>query len=319
MSEQLIGEQVVAAELSGETDNPTPEEQRSGKRLNRRQLIVRRFLRNKTAVVGLVVFLLLALLAIVGPYVTPWGWDQIDDSSFLSPPSASHWLGTTQEGRDVLALTIKGLSKSMLVGVLVALLSTSMAALVGSVAAYFGMIVEKTLLWIIDLLLVIPSFLIIAVISTGGPQGAYSWLLLVLLLAAFGWMLTARVVRSLTLALKDLDYVQAARFMSVPAPTIIVRHILPNISSLLVVDATLNVGGAILGETGLSYFGFGIQPPDTSLGTLIADGQSSATVFPWIFLSPAILLVIIVLSVNAIGDGLRDALDPNSGASGRAM
>lgn len=321
MSEQLIGREAAeqevrsGSEMMATASGGKPPSQR---RISRRQLILRRFLRNKTAVVGLAVFVILALLAIVGPHATYWKFDQIDNNAFLSPPNAAHPLGTTQEGRDVLALTLKGLGKSMLVGVMVALISTTVAATVGSIAAYYGRYVEKVLLWVIDLLLVIPSFLLIAVLTTGGPQGSYSWLLLVLLLAAFNWMLTARVVRSLTQTLKDREYVQAAKFMSVPARRIIIRHILPNISSLLIVDATINVATAILSETVLSYFGFGIQEPDTSLGTLISDGQASATIFPWIFLSPATVLVVMILSVNAIGDGLRDAFDPNSSAGGSA-
>jgi peptide/nickel transport system permease protein len=135
------------------------------------------------------------------------------------------------------------------------------------------------------------------------------------LLAAFSWMITARIVRGLTLSLREREFVQAARFMGVPARTIIFRHLLPNMSSFLIIDATLNVGGAILAEGGLSYFGFGVQPPDVSLGTLIAEGTSSALTFPWLFLFAGGLLILAVLSVNVMGDGLRDALDPNSAAA----
>jgi peptide/nickel transport system permease protein len=124
---------------------------------------------------------------------------------------------------------------------------------------------------------------------------------------------TARIVRGLTISLRDREYVLAARYMGVPAPRIIVRHILPNISSLLIVDATINVSAAVIAETGLSYFGFGVQPPDVSLGTLIADGTRSAVTYPWMFGFGAGLLVAIVLAVNLVGDGLRDALDPTSG------
>ena len=170
----------------------------------------------------------------------------------------------------------------------------------------------------IDLLLVVPSFLLIAVLTTGGPNSPYAWLLLVVLLAAFSWTLSARVVRSLTLSVKEREYVQAARFMGLSAPKTIVRHVLPNISSLLIIDATLNVGAAILAETGLSFFGFGVQAPDTSLGTLLGDGARQVNSFPWLFTSPAIAVVVLVLSVNAVGDGLRDALDPNSASGGSA-
>jgi len=288
------------------------------KRITRRRLILRRFLRNKGAVLGLVVITALVVIALIGPYVTQWAYDEVDRRAYLKPPSERHLLGSTQSGRDMLALTLRGLRKSLLIGFLVALLSTGIAAIVGSFAAYFGGWFERIALWVIDLLLVVPSFLLIAVLSTGGPKGPYAWLLLVALLAGFGWMLSSRVVRSLTLSVKEREYVQAARFMGLSAPKTIVRHILPNISSLLIIDATLNVSSAILAETGLSFFGFGVQPPDTSLGTLLGEGARQVNSFPWLFASPAVAVVVLVLSVNAVGDGLRDALDPNSASGGTA-
>ena len=127
-------------------------------------------------------------------------------------------------------------------------------------------------------------------------------------------MITARIVRGLTLSLREREFVQAARFMGVPSRKIIFRHLLPNMSSFLIIDATLNVGGAILAESGLSFFGFGVQPPDVSLGTLIQEGTASAFTYPWLFRFAALLLIITVLAVNVMGDGLRDALDPNSAA-----
>lgn len=288
------------------------------KRLTRRRLIWRRFLRNKTAVVGACGILFLLFLSLFGSYVLYWKFDDIDVQSFLSPPSSAHILGTTQAGRDVLALTVRGLGKSLLIGFLVALISTTIAALVGASAAYLGGWYEKWMLWIIDLLLVVPSFFLIAVATRGAPEGEASWLILVVLLAAFAWPLSARVVRSLTLSIREREYVLAAKFMGLSPLRIIMRHILPNASSLLIIDATLGVGYAILSETGLSYFGFGVQPPDTSLGTLIGEGARVATSYPWVFLGPATVLVFLVMCVNAVGDGLRDALDPSSASGGRA-
>ena len=259
----------------------------------RRRLILRRFLRNKTAVVGLMVIVGLALLALIGPWISPWAYDQIDRRGFLKAPSERHLLGTTQAGRDMLALTLRGLRKSLVIGLLVAFISTGVAAVVGSFAAYFGGWFERVALWVVDLLLVV-------------------------MLAAFSWQLSARVVRSLTMSVKEREYILAARFMGLSAPRTILRHILPNISSLLIIDATLNVGAAILAETGLSFFGFGVQPPDTSLGTLLGAGARQINSFPWLFTGPAVAVVVLVLSVNAVGDGLRDALDPASASSGSA-
>jgi peptide/nickel transport system permease protein len=126
-------------------------------------------------------------------------------------------------------------------------------------------------------------------------------------------MISSRIVRGMTMTLREREFVVAARYMGVRSWRIIVRHIVPNVASLLIIDAALNVGVAILAETGLSFLGFGIQPPDVSLGTLIADGTKSATTFPWVFLFPAGVLVLIILCANLAGDGLRDALDPGSG------
>ncbi len=288
------------------------------KRLSRRQLILRRFLRNKTAVIGMIGFVLMVLFSIFGKYISPWGYTEVDGTSFLQGPSTDHWWGTSQNGRDIFAMTVEGLRKSLIIGLTVAAIQTAAAALIGSAAAYFGKAIDKTLLWVIDLMLVIPSFLLIAIISQKFSGAKSSTLVFVLLLAAFGWMLTARVVRSMTLSVISLDYVRAAKYMSVPAWSIIVRHIIPNVSSYLIIDATLGVVSAVMSETTLSYFGFGIKSPQTSLGTLLAEGQKMATSFPWAFLAPAAVLTLMLIFVNFMGDGLRDAIDPSSKSGGQA-
>lgn len=290
----------------------------SARRSSRTRLLATRFLRNRTGVAGLVIVVMLIILALVGPWLSPWGYDEVDRQAYLQPPSLEHPMGTTQSGRDMWALTLHGLRKSLIIGFIVAILSTAIAALVGSFAAYYGGWIERFSLWIIDLLLVIPAFLLIALVASNMSGGASSWLLLVLLLSIFGWMLSARVVRSLTLSVKQNDYVLAARYMGLSGPKIVIRHILPNIASLLIIDATLNVSGAILAETSLAYFGFGVQPPDTSLGSLLGDGARQLSSFPWLFAGPATIIVLLILSVNAVGDGLRDAFDPASQSANRS-
>ncbi|GAA4850202.1 ABC transporter permease [Kitasatospora terrestris] len=280
----------------------------------RLRLVLARLRAARGVLVGGAIVLLLFALAFLGPYLTPYDYAAPDYAAIRQPPSAAHWFGTNGIGQDVFAQTLRGLQKSLVIGLLVALLSTGLAGLVGACAGYFGGWTDRVLVFLVDLLLIFPSFLIIAIVSPK-LRGA-GWLAFVLLLALFNWMVTARVVRSMTLSLRDREFVRAARYMGVAPLRIVLRHILPNVSSFLIIDATLAVGGAVMSETALSYFGFGVRPPDVSLGTLLAAGTDQAPVFPWLFYFAAGLLVLFVLAVNLIGDGLRDALDPTSDRSG---
>jgi peptide/nickel transport system permease protein len=310
----LIADDVSLSDLPGET----PEGPADVVVRGRRQLVFRRLRRNRAAMGALVVLLLLFVSAFLGPIVykaiTGWDYQTQDFLSFLSPPSADHWFGTTQIGNDVFAQTMRGLQKSLLIGLLVAMISTGLAAIVGSVAGYFGGWVDRALMWIVDLLLVIPSFLIIAILMRNVTSAG--WIVLVLLIALFGWMITARIVRGMTLSLREREFVLAARYSGVSSAGIIFRHLIPNMSSLLIIDATIAVATAIIAESGLSYFGFGVKLPDVSLGTLIAAGTESAFTFPWLFMFSGGLLVLTTLAVSVFGDGLRDALDPSSKRSG---
>lgn len=300
----------IDAEEFGEVVTPEADEPR--RRHSRRALVWRRFRRNRLAVAGLVMLVVLALLAVLGPsLLADWSYTHLDAGYNLQGPSRRHWLGTTQNGRDLFAMALEGLRKSMLIGLAVGIGSTTIAAIVGSFAAYFGRWFDRIAMWVIDLLLVLPSFLIIAITVNVAGGGGSMWLLIAML-AGLGWMLSARVVRSLAMSVREREYVVAARYMGVPGWRIVLRHIVPNISSLLIIDATLAVGAAVIAETGLSFFGFGIRPPEVSLGTLIGDGARMATTYPWTFYSGAGFLVLMVVSINFVGDGLRDALDPRA-------
>jgi peptide/nickel transport system permease protein len=285
----------------------------AGQPITRGRLILRRFLRQKSGLAALLVLVLIFMLAYLGPYLTHWKFDDFDQSNILTGPDGNHFLGVDEVGRDVYARTLKGLQKSLVIGLVAALVTTSIAAVAGSLAGYFGKYVDITVVWIIDLMLVLPALLILAILSPA--LSGKTWLWLVLLLAVFGWMVTGRVVRGMAMSLRERDYVQAAKFMGVPSLTIIRRHLLPNMASLLIVDVTINVGNTILAETGLSFFGFGVQPPDVSLGTVLSDAQPLATTYPHVFMFGAGLLVLTVLCVSVIGDALRDAIDPSSGSS----
>ena len=187
----------------------------------------------------------------------------------------------------------------------------------GSISGYFGGWRDRVLMWFVDLMLVVPAFLLIMIL-TPRTKSSGNVLVLVLLLSGFGWMVSSRMVRGMTMSLREREFIRAARYMGVPSRRIITHHVVPNVASILIIDTALNVAVAILAETGLSFLGFGIQPPDVSLGTLIADGTQSATTFPWVFLFPAGVLVLILVCANVTGDGLRDALDPAS-RGGRPM
>jgi peptide/nickel transport system permease protein len=276
---------------------------------SRRALVLRRFLRNKPAVVSLVLLVVLFIGCYALPPLLPYSYSDLDYFALQQPPTTDHWFGTNALGQDLLAQTLRGMQKSMLIGVCVAFISTIIAATVGTIAGYFGGWRDRTLMWIVDLMLVVPSFLLIAIVVQR-TKGNIFWL--IVLLSAFSWMISSRIVRGMTMSLRDREFVAAARYMGVPNRRIIVRHIVPNVASIIIIDTALNVGLAVLAETGLSFLGFGVQPPDVSLGTLIADGTKSVTTFPWVFLFPAGVLVLIVLCANLTGDGLRDALDPSA-------
>ncbi|MGW6335402.1 ABC transporter permease [Nocardia rhamnosiphila] len=277
----------------------------------RRKLILRRFLRNKPALVGTAVLILMFLASFVLPSLLPYDYQDIDYTALLQPPSPQHPFGTTEIGQDVLAQTLRGLQKSLIIGLCVAVFSTTIAAVTGAVAGLLGGWTDRTIMWVVDLLLVVPSFIIVALFAPR-TKGSGSIVLLIILLSVFGWMISARIVRGLTMSLREREFVRAARYMGAPTRTIILTHIVPNIASILIIDTTLTVGASIMAETGLSFLGFGVQPPDVSLGTLIANGTSSAMTYPWLFLFAGGLLIITVLCANLVGDGLRDAFDPGA-------
>ncbi|MGW4351345.1 ABC transporter permease [Nocardia sp. NPDC004582] len=278
----------------------------------RRKLVVRRFLRNKPAVIGLALLILMLILAFALPPFLKYDYQQLDYTALLKPPSSRHPFGTNQIGQDVLAQTLRGLQKSLLIGFAVAFISALIATVTGSVAGLLGGWPDMAIMWLVDLLLVLPSFIIVALFAPRA-KGSGSILLLIVLLAGFGWMISARIVRGLTLSLREREFVRAARYMGASTWTVITTHIVPNVASFLIIDTTLAVGAAIMGETGLSYLGFGVQPPDVSLGTLIASGTKSALTYPWLFLFAGGFLILTVLCTFVAGDGLRDAFDPSAG------
>ncbi|MFE6922714.1 ABC transporter permease subunit [Nocardia sp. NPDC057663] len=283
----------------------------------RSKLVWRRFLRNKPAVVGAVILLLLVIVSFTLPPLLAWDYQQMDYTALLKPPSLEHPFGTTQIGQDVLAQTMRGLQKSLIIGFCVALFSSVIASTAGALAGLLGGWTDRAIMWLVDLLLVVPAFIIIALFAPR-TKGSGSIAILIVLLSVFGWMISARIIRGLTLSLREREFIRAARYMGAPTHKIILSHIIPNIASILIIDTTLAVGAAISAETGLSFLGFGVQPPDVSLGSLIAAGTKSALTYPWLFLFAGGLLITIVLCANLVGDGLRDAFDPGARGARKA-
>jgi len=294
-------------------ERPPDVEAAEERRGSRGRQVLRRFLRAKRGQAGLCGLLLLIVLAVAGPYLGHWTFASQDYQSALSPPNTSHFFGTDQIGQDVYLRTVRGLQKSLVIGLVGGPLATVLAATVGSVAGYFGGATDAALRWFIDLMLVLPAFFLLVILSPVLHRGGM-WVVIALI-AGFNWMIMAQVVRGQTRSLREREFIRAARYMGIRAPAIILRHVIPNIASLLIIDATLGVGVTVIAETTLSYFGFGIAAPDVSLGTLLAEGAPSATTYPWLFLGPAGALVALVLSAGLVGDALRDAIDPSSGVS----
>ncbi len=273
------------------------------------QMILRRFLAHKLAVGSLVVFLIVVVASLIGGRFWRYGYADITPE-FSSPPSLKHPMGTDSIGHDSMAQILRGAQKSVQVALMVAFLATSFGALIGALAGYYRSWTDSALMRFTDLVLTIPAIALLAVLAANVSETAGNWFFIGLVLALLQWTYIARVVRGQFLSLREKEFVEAARALGASDKRIMFRHLLPNATGSIIVNATITVAVAILLETALSYIGLGIRPPDTSLGLLVSEGQQAATTRPWLFWFPGIFIVIIALTVNFIGDGLRDAFDP---------
>lgn len=280
--------------------------------VSRGRMIVNRLRHTPRFWVGATVLVVLILWAIFGPLLSPWSLTDQDVNNMNMPPTILHWFGTDILGHDLYTQTMEGLRKSLIIGFVAGPAATLISAIVGATAGYIGGWGDKVIAWFIDLFLVLPAFFILVLLY---PLTHGSWVIMMVFLAVTGWMIMAQVIRSQTKSLREREFVKAARYMGFNTWTVVTRHIIPNVASLLIIDATLGIGAMILSETTLSFFGFGVQPPDVSLGTLLADGQTAATTRPWLFVFPSAILVILLLAISLVGDALRDAVDPTSGVN----
>lgn len=262
---------------------------------------------NKLAAFSAVVILIILLMAVFAPVIAPYGEAEQDLLNRLQAPSAAHWLGTDELGRDVFSRLLYGARVSLSIGIIPSIISLLIGIFLGLTAGYFGGWYDYVIMRLADVMLSVPSLLMAMVVMyTLGSSITSLFIALIIV----DWASVARVVRSQTLSLKESEYVEAARSIGVGHFTIMIRHILPNCIPSLIVLFTLNVPSAILSESSLSFLGIGVQPPAASWGLIVNQAKQFLFTQPWLCLAPCIAIMIVVLAFNFLGDGLRDVLDP---------
>ena len=270
------------------------------------QLVLRRFLQHRLAVVSLVVLLLVVLLAFVGGAL--WRYDVGDlTGDYSQAPSWQHPFGTDSVGHDAFAQVLRGTQVSIGIAVLVAVFSTVVGTIWGATAGYYRGALDSVLMRISDLVLTLPLLAVAAVL---GHNVGGSWWLIAFVIAGLYWAYVSRVTRGVVLSLREKEFVEAAKALGASDARIIFRHLVPNALGSIIVNATILVAIAILLETALSFLGFGVRPPDTSLGLLVSSAETAVQTRPWLFYFPGVFIIVIALTINFIGDGLRDAFDP---------
>jgi len=270
------------------------------------QLVLRRFLQHKLAMASLVMLIIIILFAYVGGALWKYGVNDITPDN-SQPPSLSHPFGTDALGHDAMAQVMRGTQVSLQISVLVAIFATLIGAIWGAVAGYYRGWVDSLLMRVADLILTLPLLAVAAMLAhnIGG-----TWWLIAIVIAGLYWAYVSRISRGVVLSLREKEFVEAARALGASDRRIIFRHLMPNALGSIIVYATVLVALSILLETALSFLGFGVTPPDTSLGLLVSNNQTAVDTRPWLFYFPGVFIILIVLTINFIGDGLRDAFDP---------
>ncbi|MBO0839507.1 MAG: ABC transporter permease [Sciscionella sp.] len=269
-------------------------------------VIMRRFLRHRMAMASLVVFLLLAVFGFILPMFWKYNYADTSSAPYL-PISGDHPLGTDRDGSDMLAMLMRGTQYSIQIAFVVAILATIIGVVLGSLAGYLKGWVDSVIMRLTDLFLLFP-YVAVAAILIHKFVGA--WYIVSLVLVLFAWMQTARINRGEALSLSEREFVEAAKAAGAGPWAIIFKHLVPNMIGTITVNATLSVAQAILAEAALSFIGLGVQSPDTSLGLIVHDNYQQFLSRPWLFWGPFVVIVLISLAINFIGDGLRDAFDP---------
>ncbi|MEZ6196068.1 MAG: ABC transporter permease [Planctomycetota bacterium] len=266
----------------------------------------RRLRRNRAAMVSAVFLAIVALAALLAPWLETWPLDRQDLALGPVAPGADHWFGTDYEGRDLYSRTLHGARVSLLVGLVATAVALVIGVTWGAVAGYCGGRIDGVMMRVVDLLYGLPYMFFVIVLMVWFGRSLVN---VFIGLGAVSWLTMARIVRGAVLSIREEEYVLAARSAGVPAPAILWRHVLPNAAAPILVYATLTVPRVMLEEAFLSFLGLGVQPPRASWGSLIAEGASLFREYPWLLAFPALFLSLTLLALNFLGDGLRDALD----------
>ncbi|MBC7092452.1 ABC transporter permease [Candidatus Bipolaricaulota bacterium] len=270
-------------------------------------IVFRRLLRHRLAILGGAVFLGFGLMAALAPWIAPEGPNDINITRRFREPSPSHPLGTDELGRDVLSRIMYGGRISIALGLVVALTGATVGGLIGAMSGYFGGVLDSLFMRLVDFMLAIPTLPIMMILSAIIGQGFWQ---MVFVLVIFGWIGIARIVRGVVLSLREQDFIAAARAVGASRSRIILRHVLPNVMAPIIVAATLGVASAILSESVLSYLGLGIPPNVPSWGNMLMKARDYFLRLPILVVWPGLCIFLTTLSVNFLGDGLRDAIDP---------
>ncbi|MGI6620171.1 MAG: ABC transporter permease [Bacillota bacterium] len=266
-----------------------------------------RFRKNKLALTGLTIMPVLTIMAIIGPVISSWDYRECDYGHFNEFVSSRHWFGTDYLGRDMFTRLWHGTRISLFIGVTAALIDLVIGVMWGGIAGYFGGVVDDIMMRIVDILYGIPYLLVVILLLVVMEPGLTS---IIIAMSLTGWVGMARLVRGQVLQLKEMEYVLAARSIGASPSRIIARHLIPNTMGVVLVSLTSSIPGAIFGEAFLSFIGLGVPMPQASLGTLANEGYQVLRIYPQNMIIPAVVMSLLILSFNFVGDGLRDALDP---------
>lgn len=270
---------------------------------------IRLFMQNPGAVAGLVYMVVITLLVVLAPLVTPYGFEEIDIRAIRKPPSVDHLLGTDNTGRDLYTRILYGGRVSLLIGLSAVIIRTAIGLVMGAISGFFGGTVDFLIQRFVDVMLTIPQiFLLLILVGAYGP----SPVVLLVAMGLLGWFPDTRIFRGQVLSIRELDYTLAARSIGRTNWGIVQKHVLPNVMHLVLVNMTLNIGAIIIAEAGLSFLGLGVQQPTPSWGNIIQEANQVTRIrhFWWFWIPPGTVLVLTVISLNLIGDALRDILDP---------